>query len=137
MTTGGVALSGPEESLWRVALQSRLAELVLLRLGEPFHAPDLHTLDHGLRRLPWQSYLHLSPQLPDIKVSSERSRLYHTKMLAQRVAQCLRELPAEQLEVATKVPELRLRLRHDEAQVSLLATGLLHKRGSRKAPRNR
>ncbi|CAK9108366.1 Hypothetical protein (Fragment), partial [Durusdinium trenchii] len=67
---GGVAVSGYDETLWRCCLQSRLAELVLVRVGEPFHAPDLRSLDEGLRRLPWQDFLQASSK-PIIKVSSE------------------------------------------------------------------
>jgi hypothetical protein len=36
-----VAVHGLAETMWRCTLQSRLAELVLLRLGDPFHAPDV------------------------------------------------------------------------------------------------
>lgn len=37
----GVAVTGTAETLWRTTLQSRLTELVLVRVGDPFHAPDL------------------------------------------------------------------------------------------------
>ncbi|CAK9080680.1 unnamed protein product [Durusdinium trenchii] len=130
---GGVAVSGYDETLWRCCLQSRLAELVLVRVGEPFHAPDLRSLDEGLRRLPWQDFLQASSK-PIIKVSSEKSRLYHTKLLAEHVAASIPGTQANDAESpADELPEVRLRLRHNEAQVSVAASGLLHKRGARKA----
>jgi len=57
---GGVAVTGTAETLWRTTLQSRLTELVLVRVGDPFHAPDLRLLDAGLQRLPWNQYLRLA-----------------------------------------------------------------------------
>lgn len=136
---GGVAVHGLAETMWRCTLQSRLAELVLLRLGDPFHAPDVRSLDAGLQRLPWHHYLRLGAMTPIIKVSSEKSRLYHTKLIEERVADSIRAAAnLQEQEVASpsgaaELPEVRLRLRHNEAQVSVAASGLLHKRGARKA----
>ncbi|CAJ1368194.1 unnamed protein product, partial [Effrenium voratum] len=135
---GGVAAVGTAETLWRSALQSRLAELVLVRVGEPFHAPDTRSLDEGLRRLPWQDYLteEAPESVPIIKVSTEKSRLYHTKLLENHTAQSIRaaRLPPRPFAQADKAaPEVRVRLRHNQCQVSVAATGLMHKRGARKA----
>ena len=37
----GLAVHGTTETLWRSVLQSRVAESVLVHVGEPFHAPDV------------------------------------------------------------------------------------------------
>ena len=37
----GLAVHGTTETLWRAVLQSRVAESVLVHVGEPFHAPDV------------------------------------------------------------------------------------------------
>eukprot|EP00439_Symbiodinium_sp_Y106_P023694 s5439_g2.t3 len=157
---GGLAVHGTTETLWRAVLQSRVAESVLVHVGEPFHAPDVRSLEKGLRRLPWDQYLALgkdasgrsalveteevlSPLLgcragaPVIKVSSEKSRLYHTRLVQDRVAESilatLGSSACSEAPAPSVPPEVRVRLRHDECQVSMAASGLLHKRGHRKA----
>lgn len=85
---GGVAVTGTQESLWRIVLQSRIAEAVRVRLGEPFHAADERTLNSRLQGLPWEQYLQLEgPEatLPSVRVYCTRSRLYHTRMVEERV----------------------------------------------------
>lgn len=135
-----------------MALQSRVAESVRVPVGEPFYAPDVSSLDACLRRLPWDNFLRLSEnEEPLIKVISQSSRLYHTRLVESRVAAILEEAAsAKRGAVASSCREhplqdgaeeetslqrrsaptlLRVRLRHDECEVSVCATGPLHKRG--------
>ncbi|CAE6940013.1 unnamed protein product [Symbiodinium natans] len=166
---GGLAVHGTTETLWRSVLQSRVAESVLVHVGEPFHAPDVRSLDVGLQRLPWHQYIALNKDAmqdaiatgiedadknpstavtgaydmmgaPVIKVSSEKSRLYHTRLVQDHVAESILAAldsvggSADSADQPLSVPpEVRVRLRHNECQVSMAASGLLHKRGHRKA----
>lgn len=157
---GGVLVNGTNESLWRVCLQSRIAESVRVRLGDPFYAPDVKTLGQRLGTVPWGDGLHLDGSAfaaPEVKVVSFRSRLYHTRLVEDAVwaavgaARIGRRSGEEECPspgssspapvLATKgtersfptAPDLRVSLRHNECQVSIGATGLLHLRGYRKA----
>lgn len=93
-TPGGVFASGSNETLWRVVLQSRVAEAVRMRLGDPFHAPDVRSLDKRLQSLPWEDCLALdrtaqgAPTLDplEVKATSDKSRIYHTGLIEERVA---------------------------------------------------
>ncbi|CAE8717427.1 unnamed protein product, partial [Polarella glacialis] len=96
------------------------------------------------------------PVTSEVKVSSEKSRLYHTGLVKERVLEAIKQRsvakePRETgvqeasqkvrevsggsvaLSPSTLLPEVRIRLRHDECQVSVSASGLLHQRGYRKA----
>lgn len=112
LVPGGIMLSSaPRESLWRIVLQSRIAESVRVHLGEPFHAPDERMLVQRLSSLPWEEYFRsespsataqspfeggtILPTLPRIKATSTRSRLYHTQMLEARVAAAIEARCAE------------------------------------------
>ncbi|CAK0836921.1 unnamed protein product [Prorocentrum cordatum] len=212
---GGVMVHGTGESLWRAVMESRVAESARVLVGDPFHAPTKAALDAGLRRLPWEDFLPIAParaaqaeaaagarQEPveaDIVVSSDRSRLYHERMVRERALDAVehrrRALLAEAAAAAAAAPAargagaaalgpasdagsggaaasaggaaasaggpardlgfegaaagasgaraqprrqaaattVRLRLRHDECQVSVDGSGPLHMRGYRKA----
>eukprot|EP00928_Gymnodinium_smaydae_P030281 TRINITY_DN22560_c0_g2_i1.p1 TRINITY_DN22560_c0_g2~~TRINITY_DN22560_c0_g2_i1.p1 ORF type:complete len:488 (-),score=56.07 TRINITY_DN22560_c0_g2_i1:3-1466(-) len=158
---GGVAIDGTLESLWRCVLQSRVAESVQLRLGDGFHAPTLTCLEAGLERLPWEDCLRLQDEpcsTPLVKATSMKSRLFHTRMIEQRVAVAVDEARYQRkktpsvacddngdavAESGTQTgrtsvgkaiaPTIHVQLRHDECHVSIGASGLLHQRGYRKA----
>eukprot|EP00930_Biecheleria_cincta_P096592 TRINITY_DN88414_c0_g1_i1.p1 TRINITY_DN88414_c0_g1~~TRINITY_DN88414_c0_g1_i1.p1 ORF type:complete len:386 (-),score=68.41 TRINITY_DN88414_c0_g1_i1:20-1051(-) len=78
----------------------------------------------------------VAPMLPIVKVSTQKSRLYHTRLVEERVhaaiqQRCIGNGPAPSPRAAPA--EVRVRLRHDECQVTVAASGLLHQRGYRKA----
>eukprot|EP00929_Paragymnodinium_shiwhaense_P062062 TRINITY_DN30992_c0_g1_i1.p1 TRINITY_DN30992_c0_g1~~TRINITY_DN30992_c0_g1_i1.p1 ORF type:complete len:523 (-),score=116.76 TRINITY_DN30992_c0_g1_i1:10-1578(-) len=108
---GGVLVTGPPESLWRVALESRVAESARLLIGEPFHAPDVKALDAGLKRLPWDEYVRSQGGGEDaspggdepeavVKAISLKSRLFHTHLLEERVKATLKARGADSSEHA-------------------------------------
>lgn len=165
---GGVLVSGTDESLWRAVLQSRVAETARLRLSEPFHAPDVQSLDARLRDLPWGDCLRhgvgdlgaAAPEMPLITAHSVKSRLYHTRLIEERVAAAIeasraafqrspaavaaaREAEGTAMHPSSgsvtapsrspPPPSVQVHLRHDECQVSIGAAGPLHKRGYRTA----
>jgi len=192
--SGGVLVTGTNESLWRATLQSRVADSAQLWLGEPFHAPDKRALDAGLRELPWEDCLWLCGRragehghassgadgddaaapsgaegplaaaglageapLP-LRVSSKRSRLYHTQLVEERVRAAVagrrRLLLAGEVGAGDGLlayggaaapsghtagrarsegaaPLVYVRLRHDSCCVAIAASGLLQWRGYR------
>lgn len=156
---GGVAIRGNEDSMWRVALQSRVAESARLHVGDPFHAPDVKVLSQRLQALPWEQFLPLAGptafEMPIFKVSSDKSRLYHTRMLEECAAEAIearrvelkgnsavqdaggtrfdRDSTTSRSRLSALPPTVHMQLKHDECRVSIGAAGGLHMRGYRKA----
>lgn len=128
---GGVELAGPPGALWRVALSSRLAETLRVRLGKPFEARTFEELVERAGRLPWNAYLPRGGALPRVQVTCKRSRLYHSDAVAERITAVL----TERLGCTEDPGEARVyvRLRNDRCQLSVDAAGEpLHRRGYRK-----
>jgi putative N6-adenine-specific DNA methylase len=139
---GGVAFRGSLLDLWRVNLHSRAASRVIVRLGA-FRVRAMGELERRAARLPWERYL--QPGTPiSLRVTSRKSRLYHTGAIAQRIASgaALRmrgNLPVTAVEDgddtdATDAQLVIVRVFKDECIVSVDSSGaLLHRRGYRLA----
>jgi putative N6-adenine-specific DNA methylase len=140
---GGVECTGTLETLWGIHHHSRLAESVRLRL-RPFEARTFAQLEHGLRRLPWHAYLRRDEPF-EIAVTCQKSRLYHSDAIAERV-QCivseLRGVPSAATngphplqappDSAGPAQKLHVRVVENVVQVSINASGeRLHRRGYR------
>ena len=70
--------------VYRANLLLRTAERVLVRVGE-FHAAAFSELEKKAGRLPWKEFIR--PGVPvSVKASCRRSRLYHERGVAERVA---------------------------------------------------
>jgi putative N6-adenine-specific DNA methylase len=81
----GLEFPGGIRELYAANLGSRVAERVLLRAA-PFRAPGFHELVSGTAALPWERWV--APGRPlAVRVESRRSRLYHEKAVAERIAQ--------------------------------------------------
>lgn len=134
---GGVELRAPSEGLFRIALGSALAEGIRVRL-KSFVARDFDALMEGVGRLPFRAYLRPG-DAARVKVVSHRSKLWHSGAIEQRVGRVLVErvgarlfdasVEAEDAEVEPTT--VFVRLTGDAVQVSLDATGRLHRRGYR------
>ena len=83
---GGLELRGEARWVWQVALRSRLAESVRVRLGRPFRARTFDELRAGLLRLPWSAFVPRRSAAPQVRVTCHRSRLFHSGAVAQRLA---------------------------------------------------
>ena len=132
--SGGVELSGDARDLWRIALCSRLAESLRVRLGRAFEATAFDQLKARVERMPWAAFLRRHGAPPRVQVTCHKSRLHHTGAVAQRVTESiaarlgLKEPPAGGDEQAT----VYVRVVHDQFQLSLDAAGeRLHRRGYR------
>jgi putative N6-adenine-specific DNA methylase len=134
LAKGGVELVGPRETLWGVALCSRLAEGLRVRLGQAFRAASFAELEARLMRLAWAAFVGRGGSMPRIRVTCRRSRLYHSGAVEERIARVL----SRRLGCRPVRPEERsgltvfARLEHDRVQISVDATGEpLHRRGYR------
>jgi putative N6-adenine-specific DNA methylase len=81
---GGVGWTGTLESVARANLWLRTASRVVVRVVV-FRARTFHELERHGRKVPWERFV--SPGAPvRFRVTSRKSRLYHTDAIAQRLA---------------------------------------------------
>jgi putative N6-adenine-specific DNA methylase len=81
--SGGVAWTGTLASVARANLWLRTASRVVVRVAE-FHTRTFHELERHARKLPWERFI-LSGAPVRFRVTSRKSRLYHTGAIAQRL----------------------------------------------------
>jgi putative N6-adenine-specific DNA methylase len=140
--TGGVSFQGTLRDLWRVNLHSRTASRVIVRLGA-FRVRALGELERRAARLPWERFVQPGTAIT-VRVTSRKSRLYHTGAVAQRIASGAALHMRGNLSVsapgdgedadATDAQLVIVRLLHDECVISVDSSGaLLHRRGYRLA----
>jgi putative N6-adenine-specific DNA methylase len=144
--TGGAAFRGPVESIWRANLWLRTASRVLVRVVS-FRAQAFHELERLARAVPWELYV-ASGSAVRFRVTSKKSRLYHTGGIAQRFGEAIehrlgggivigdsRSDEGDEEEVGGSAAQLFvIRVFHDVFTVSADSSGtLLHQRGYRKA----
>jgi len=138
---GGVAFSGGSSALFRANLWLRTATRVVARVGD-FHARLFDELERHSRRLLWSRFI-ASGQPVRLRVSTSKSRLYHTGAVAQRVAEAMENSTGvaptvtssgDDDEDAGETPLVIVRLFRDQCTVSIDTSGaLLHRRGYRLA----
>ncbi|TDL84289.1 class I SAM-dependent RNA methyltransferase [Palleronia sediminis] len=124
---GGVETQGGWPEIARANLWLRGATRVLLRLAE-FRALHLAQLDKRARRVDWGAVLR--PDIPvRVEASCHRSRIYHDRAAAGRVARAITETLGAPVAAEAAVV-VKLRIDDDLATISLDTTGeSLHKRG--------
>ncbi|MCC7358976.1 MAG: hypothetical protein IT317_05840 [Anaerolineales bacterium] len=82
--SGGAAFSGRRADMYRANLWLRTASRVLVRVGSTY-AGSFSELRDKAARFPWEAYLRPG-QAVAVRVTSHKSRLYHTAAVAERVA---------------------------------------------------
>ncbi|BBO90032.1 RNA methyltransferase [Desulfosarcina ovata subsp. ovata] len=128
---GGIGFTGRLMDCLRANLYLRTATRVLMRIGD-FRATNRRRLEKKSAEIAWELFLEPGP-LPAIKVSSHRSRLYHTAAIAQTIrsgiARRLNAAPPSS--PGTGIPQtLFARLVEDRLTLSLDSSGEpLYKRG--------
>lgn len=138
---GGVAFAGGSSALCRANLWLRTATRVIARVGE-FHARLFDELERHARKLEWSRFLsHGAPVR--LRVSTSKSRLYHSGAVAQRIADAMEQFASVAPTVAGgtdddeeggESPLVIVRLFRDRCTVSIDSSGaLLHRRGYRLA----
>ncbi|WP_371060387.1 class I SAM-dependent RNA methyltransferase [Rhodosalinus sp. 5P4] len=127
---GGVLARGGWQEVWRANLELRGAGRVLVRLVG-FPAVHLAQLDKRARRVPWGEVFRTDTPVR-VEASCRRSRIYHEKAAAQRVAQALGGAGVPVSDEA----ELRVlvRIENNLVEISLDSSGSpLHRRGHKQA----
>ncbi len=138
---GGIAFAGGSSALFRANLWLRTATRVVARVGD-FHARLFEELERHARKLAWSRFLE-SGQPVRLRVSTAKSRLYHTGAVAQRIAEAMEKSTgvaptvttgAADNEDADETPLVVVRMFRDQCTVSIDSSGaLLHRRGYRLA----
>ncbi|MHA7815268.1 MAG: bifunctional 23S rRNA (guanine(2069)-N(7))-methyltransferase RlmK/23S rRNA (guanine(2445)-N(2))-methyltransferase RlmL [Pseudohaliea sp.] len=131
-----VSFRGPRAVFYRACLWSRLANRVLLPLGE-FPAADGDALYASLRGIDWPQLIARGASIA-IDFHGRNSAIRHSRFGAQRskdaIVDCCREAGLPRPAVDLERPDLRIsvQLRRDHAAVALdLTGGSLHQRGYR------
>ena len=87
MDPGGVAFTGRFVDCQRANLHVRTATRILMRI-DSFPATNRRQLNKQCATVPWELFLPKGTR-PEIKVSSQRSRLYHSDVVAQAVGEAI------------------------------------------------
>jgi putative N6-adenine-specific DNA methylase len=148
---GGASWTGALESVGRANLWLRTASRVVVRVGE-FRARTFWELERHARKLPWEQFVHSGASVR-VRVTSRKSRLYHTDAIAERLAAAAAEragsaLPGHRVtpagtdddadgyddDVQAGSQLFVVRVVRDVCSVSADSSGaLLHRRGYRRA----
>ena len=84
---GGVSFSGRLTDLYLASLHARIPVRFLMRLAG-FKATNFQQLDKQIQRIDWELYLPAG-LVPECRVTTHHSRLYHTGAVADRIARCI------------------------------------------------
>jgi putative N6-adenine-specific DNA methylase len=142
LEVGGASFRGNVETVARVNLWLRTGSRVIVRVAS-FRAQAFHELERLARAIPWERYL-MPADGVRFRVTSKKSRLYHTGAIAQRFGEAIEHRlgRASSFDVAGAEHESErsstqlfvIRVTHDQFTVSVDSSGaLLHQRGYRKA----
>lgn len=129
---GGVEFVGGLRELYQANLWLRCASRLLVRVGD-FHCRDFPGMFRKCRQLAWGQFVRPGQPLT-IRVTSRKSRLFHT----DRVEQVVREAVAQALGNADLNPDLEpgllvVQVVDDHCQISVDSSGEhLHRRGYRR-----
>jgi putative N6-adenine-specific DNA methylase len=131
----GVTFSGSAEVLCRANLWLRTASRVTVRIAQ-FEATAFHELERRARSVPWDRFL--APSAPfRLRVTCNKSRLYHSDAVAQRVAEAIRRQAGGPVASVDEEDDggaqlFVVRFDHDRCTISADSSGaLLHRRGYR------
>lgn len=125
--SGGVSFGGGADALYRASLHLRTASRITMRLGG-FEARTWFELERHGARLEWDRVLPAGMPVA-FEVTSRKSRLYHQKGIAERLA---RVVGAPTAHDGGPLQQVVVRVVRDRFLISADASGeLLHRRGYR------
>lgn len=134
IVAGGVELAAEPADAVRLLLSLRTASHLLVRVAR-FRADRFDRFEREVKKIDWSAWL--VPGTPRrVRATAERSRLYHTNAIAERLERFLDEAlgPAESGESRTPVP-IAARFVKDTCTLSIDLSGEpLHRRGYRLDP---
>lgn len=132
----GVSFEGTLETAYRLCLESRVANRVLLPL-KTFPAPNPEKLYGGVKSIRWTDHL-TARETISVDFSSSQSQITHTHFGALKTKDAIcdqfRSVAGERPSVDSKLPDIRINvyLLMDEATVSIDLSGQsMHRRGYR------
>jgi len=131
---GGVEFKGRLSDCYKANLHLRTPSRILMRIME-FSASNFRNLNKKLLNVPWELYIHKNA-LPEIKVTTKQSRLYHKDAIADRFINNINRrfenhtfLPFSNGERLQR-QQIFVRVIDDRFTISLDSSGdLLYKRG--------
>lgn len=136
----GVTFKGGLHEVYAANLRLRTVSRVIVRLAT-FQARTFAELERGSARIAWSRFMAPGRRF-DVRVTSRKSRLYHSDAVAERVARAIVE-SAGAVEAGGDVAEdhegeaaqlVIVRIDRDECTVNMDSSGaLLHMRGYRRA----
>ncbi|OAG27067.1 THUMP domain-containing class I SAM-dependent RNA methyltransferase [Thermodesulfatator autotrophicus] len=127
---GGVSFKGTLEKVYLSNLWLRTASRILLKIGR-FKAFSFKELIEKASRYPWEIYLSTAKAIK-IRVTCHRSKLYHSKAVAERILKAISLRLGREIELSReeKAPLLVVRLFKDEVLIRVDSSGGdLFKRG--------
>ena len=131
---GGLEFSGRLEDTYKINLQSRFSNRVLMQLAS-FKATSFRQLEQKISELPWELYLFHKSKL-NMRVNTRKCRLYHTSAVAERVERQIQRhllqsgLTPEKSRRFDQVQGIFIRGLKDRFSVSIDSSGEhLYKRG--------
>lgn len=138
--SAGVTFKAGLREVYAANLQLRTASRVIVRLAR-FQARTFAELERHSAKIPWGKFI-ASGRKFDIRVTSRKSRLYHSDAVAERVARAIHDCTGGEPAVGEPSEEhegeaaqlVVVRLDRDECTVNMDSSGaLLHMRGYRRA----
>jgi len=136
---GGVVFSGRLTDVYLANLWLRTANRILMRLAE-FKATNFNQLNHHLSGFPWELYLNGNTDI-SIRVTTRRSRLYHSSAIRERAENCIRKRldgfgsPIQVTPGSAACQAIYIRAVDDRLTVSIDSSGeALYKRGISRSP---
>lgn len=131
---GGVELSADRGLVFRMLVELRTVSHLLLRIAK-FRADRFDWLEREVRKLDWASWL-VPGVSRKLRVTAEKSRLFHTDAIAERLEAWMSEALGDAGAVDEGPPvTIAARLVHDLVTLSIDLSGEpLHRRGYRLDP---
>lgn len=136
----GVTFKGGLREVYTANLRARTVSRVIVRLA-CFQARTFAELERHSARLPWSKFIAPGRKF-EIRVTSRKSRLYHSDAVSERIERAVREATEAEPAEGTTADEhegemaqlIIVRLERDECVISMDSSGaLLHMRGYRRA----
>ena len=130
---GGIELAADRAQTMRLLVELRTVSHLLVRVAT-FRADRFDRLEREVRRIDWRAWL--APGVArTVRASAEKSRLYHTGAIAERVGRFVTESLGDAGPEGPDPVTIAARLVHDEVTLSIdLAGEPLHRRGYRLDP---
>lgn len=128
---GGVTIRGGWSVAWRANLELRGASKVLVRIAS-FKVQHLSQLDRRAHDMDWATLLHSDVSVR-VEASCKKSKIYHQKAAAERIAKAIHDTTGAKICEDAEVI-IKARIFEDRCTISIDTSGTaLHKRGSKEA----